>query len=87
MERGLAVPLGGLAASGGLEDVKGYGTGFTSEGRNPDGRGAILVACDALDISVEGTVGSSSEPVAGLGGGGVKSQGRGTIAAGMILTK
>jgi len=70
--------------------VASEGRGSESEGPDPDGCGAISVACDTPGISEEGAMGSvalSSAPVAGLGGGGVKSQGRGTIAAGMILIK
>jgi hypothetical protein len=59
-----------------------------SEGRDPEGRDAVSVPCDTLDISAEGAVGSaavSPKPVAGLAGGDAKSHGRGTIAAGIIL--
>ena|ERR1700727_1410122 len=69
-----------------LPVVASEGRGFESEGTDPAGCGSISVACDSEE-GARGSVALSSAPVAGLGGGGAKSQGRGTIAAGMILVK
>jgi len=99
MKIGLVVPFGELMTiSGRVGGCKGIwvrlgsplivkSEGRESEGRDPGGCDAISVTSDNLGISVDGAVELTaplSEPVVGLGGG-AKSQGRGTIAAGMIL--